>query len=154
MELRRHVAEVQSRFGNYVRTPFETSILDDSSLSDRAVYFLTKLWRDNADMAYKMSRQPAPAMGYTGMQPARYADNEHMILRRSGHGYQVIDPYTGRAKGFIVPHADSLDISGPSEITDKIGGRERISGIIKLIEDGDMFRNLDGHHGHEHGKAA
>ena len=146
MELRRHVQDVQSRFGNYVRTPFETGILDDSSLSDKAAYFLTKLWRDNADMNYRISQQTTPAMGYAG--------NEHMMLRRSGHGYQVIDPYTGRAKGFIVPHADSLDISGPSEITDKIGGRERISGIIKLIEDGDMFRNLDGHHGHEHGKAA
>jgi len=139
-QLRREVEGIQNRFGNYVRTPFETGILDDSSLSDKAAYFLTKLWRDNVDMAYRMSQQPAPAMGmsqqYNGRERKR-----HLVLSETGNGgYMLVDRSIGSVEAIIHPHKNSLDYIGTDSSIRLLGGQMGQFGkIIEMAEDKDVL---------------
>jgi hypothetical protein len=148
MELRRHVKDVQGRFGNYVRTPFETGILDDASLSDKAAYFLTKLWRDNVDMAYRMSQQQTPA-AYAEMNPMGYGyetgpkRKRHLIISATGNGsYMMVDRYAGTVEAIIRPEKDKLTVIGDDDSISMIGGpKDRLHGIIDLAADFNLLYN-------------
>jgi hypothetical protein len=145
MQLRRHVADVQSRFGSYVRTPFETGILDDASLSDKAAYFLTKLWRDNVDMAYRMSQQPGA--GYAGAQQDSwnaYGDHKrrHLVMYKSGGSYMMVDRTSGDVEAIINPSRDRLEFIGSEYAINLMGGRERFGRIVQIAEELDEDPHL------------
>ena len=135
MELRRHVADVQNRFGNYVGTPFETGILDDSSLSDSAVYSKVKGWRDSVDMAYR-SRQEASAT--TNMQHARRY--YHIVPMRSGNDITFVD-VNGNGMVHVMKEKDGYSLMGPSDMIEILGGRGLGAQIFHMMQDGEYFHD-------------
>ncbi len=134
MELRRHVEDLQGRFGEYTPTQFDMGLFNDHTLSDRALYFMTKLWRDATDRNYR---------GLHNQQ--NDADNRRMylVMSRGGDGsYKITDRYNhGNVVAIIKPGADKLEFIGTKRDITMLGGRGEFSQIVKMAEDLDVLKD-------------
>ncbi len=140
MELRRHVEDVQRRFGDYNPTHFDMGLFDDDTLSDRALYFMTKLWRDATDRNYKSRIQN----GAQGVQNNDEDRRMHLVLFKDGDGaYKMIDRYNyGRVVAVIKPGTDRLEFIGTKKDTSFFAGRQYgFNEIIKMAEDLDVLKD-------------